>query len=149
MRWAIEATRTTDLQPSEIFAFYADPTTWGAWGHNTRWARSDDPVVAGATVEVKAGYGTVYRVRVREVVPDRRVVCEVRPVGMTVVNTYEVEPSAGGSRIRHAIEVSGPLARPTKLLRFDALYTRWLRREIRSLVELAARHRLSAASASR
>lgn len=143
MRWTIDATRRTELQPGEIFALYVDPSTWGAWGHNTRWARSDGPVVPGATVEVKAGYGTVYRVLVRDVVPDRRVVCEVRPVGMTVINSYEVEPDSEGSRIRHAIEVSGPLARPTKLLRLDALYTRWLRREIRSLVGLAAIRRSS------
>jgi Polyketide cyclase / dehydrase and lipid transport len=137
--WSIESVHEAALTPSQIFRFYIDPSTWGSWGHNTRWARSIGPVVEGAIVEVKAGYGTVYAVRVVRVEPDRLVVCEVRPAGMLVTNTYEVAPSPAGVRIRHAIEVDGKVAGLTRLLQFPRLYRRLLDKEIRRLVALASR----------
>lgn len=139
MSWSIESSREARLTPAEVYRFYADPSTWGSWGHNTKWARADGPVVEGATVHVKAGYGKVYPVLIRRAMPDRFVECEVRPRGMVVVNTYQVEPIADGVRIRHGIEVSGRIARLTKLLQLDKLYTRLLAKEISRLVELATR----------
>jgi Polyketide cyclase / dehydrase and lipid transport len=141
LQWSIESVREAALTPAEIFRFYVDPSTWGEWGHNTRWARADGPVVKGAHVDVKAGYGRVWPVLIRELVSDRYVECEVRPPGMLVVNRYEVQPVDGGVRLRHGIEVSGPLARVTKLLRFDRLYRRLLAKEIRRLIELATAER--------
>jgi hypothetical protein len=137
MSWAIEASAEAPLSPEEIFAFYLEPSTWGSWGHNTKWARARGPVVVGATVDVKAGYGTVYPVLVRSLEPDRFIECEVHPPGMVVVNRYAVEPSERGARLRHSIEVSGRLARITKALQFDKLYTSLLRKEIRRLIALA------------
>lgn len=139
MSWSIESVHEAALTPSQIFRFYTDPSTWGSWGHNTRWARAIGPVVEGAIVEVKAGYGTVYPVRVVRVEPDRLVVCEVRPMGMLVTNTYEVAPSPAGVRIRHAIDVDGKIAGLTRILQFPRLYRRLLDKEIRRLVALAAR----------
>jgi hypothetical protein len=135
--WSIESIHEAALTPTEVFRFYTDPSTWGRWGHNTRWARAIGSVVEGAIVEVKAGYGTIYSLRVLRVVPDRLVVCEVRPMGLVVTNTYEVEPSPVGVRIRHAIGVDGSLAGPTRLLQFPRLYRRLLDKEIRRLVALA------------
>lgn len=143
MAWSIESVREANLTPTDIFRLYADPTTWGSWGHNTRWARANGPVVEGATVHVKAGYGTVYPVLIRRLVVDRYIECEVHPPGMVVVNTYEVQPIADGVRIRHTIEVSGRLAGVTKLIQLDRLYTRLLAKETRRLVELAARDRVA------
>jgi hypothetical protein len=137
--WSIESVREAPLSPSEIFRFYVDPSTWGSWGHNTRWARADGPVVEGGTVHVKAGYGAVYAVRVLKLVPDRLIVCEIRPAGMIVTNSYEVEPIPAGVSIRHTINVAGPFAGPSRLLQFPRLYRRLLAREIRRLVALASR----------
>lgn len=138
MAWSIESVHEAALTPSEIYRFYANPSTWGRWGHNTRWARATGPIVEGAIVDVKAGYGTVYGVRLLRVVPDRLVVCEVRPVGMLVTNSYEVEPSAAGVRIRHTIRVDGRLAGLTRLLQLPRLYRGLLDKEIRRLVALAS-----------
>ena len=138
MPWSIERIHEAALTPSQIFRFYTDPSTWGRWGHNTRWARASGPIVEGAIVEVKAGYGKVYAVRLLRVVPDRLVVCEIRPVGMLVTNTYEVQPSATGVRIRHTITVGGRLASLTRLLQLPWLYRRLLDKEIRRLVALAS-----------
>lgn len=139
MTWSIESVREAPLTPSDVFRFYVDPTTWGRWGHNTRSAWADGPVVEGGTVQVKAGYGVVYPVRVVRLVPDRLIVCEIRPRGMLVTNSYEVEPAAAGVRIRHTIEVAGTMAGPARLLQFPWLYRRLLAKEIRRLVALASR----------
>ena len=139
MAWSIESVREAALSPSEVFRFYADPSTWGRWGHNTRWARADGPVVEGGIVHVKAGYGAVYAVRVVKVVPDRLIVCEVRPVGLLVTNSYEVEPSGAGVRIRHTIQVAGRLAGLLRVFQMPWFYRRLLAREIRRLVALASR----------
>lgn len=58
---------------------------------------------------------------------------------MTVINTYEVEPTAAGAHIRHALEVSGPLAGITPLVRLDRVYQGWLDKEVGKLIEMARR----------
>ena len=137
MSWTIEASHEAPLAPADVFGYYLDPSTWGKWGHNTKWARARGPVVEGATVDVKAGYGKVYPVLVRKLKRDRYIECEVRPPGMVVVNRYAVEPSELGVRIRHGIEVSGRVAGLTKALRLDKLYTQLLMKEISRLIALA------------
>lgn len=137
MSWAIEAAAEAPLSPAEVFAYYVEPSTWGKWGHNTKWARARGPVVEGATVDVKAGYGKVYPVLIRKLERDRYIECEVRPPGMVVVNRYAVEPSEHGVRVRHCIEVSGRVAGLTKAMQLDKLYTRLLRKEISRLIALA------------
>jgi uncharacterized protein YndB with AHSA1/START domain len=129
--------REAPIPPERIFRFYADPATWPLWGHNTIGAVGEAPVTEGATVHVTAGYRRVWPVLIRRVVPDRLVLCEVRPPGVTILSTYEVTPSASGSRLRHEIEVSGRLAAAYRLLR--PLYVRLLSKETRKLVELAQR----------
>jgi len=147
MAWSMESVREAALEPSDVFRLYVDPSTWGSWGHNTRWARADRPVVEGATVEVRAGYGKSWEVLIRRVVPDRLVQCEVRPPGVVIISTYEVQPVANGVRIRHEIEVSGRLSPAYRLVR--PLYTRLLAKETRKLVELASRLLPARAAASR
>jgi Polyketide cyclase / dehydrase and lipid transport len=134
----IESVREAAVAPRDVFALYADPTTWSTWGHNARWARSDGPLVEGGTVEVKAGYGATYRCRIRRLEQDRALELEVRPVGLFIVNVYEVEPTERGARVRHALEFSGPLARPTRWLGVHRLYRKWLGKEVTAVIELAA-----------
>jgi hypothetical protein len=138
-KWTIRSSAQAPVPPGAIFAFYVDPTTWGSWGHNTRWgrARGPIPVEEGSIVDVKAGYGKVYPVLMRRVVADRYVECEIHPPGMLVETTFSVEPADGGSRVEHTITVSGRFAGITKRIRLDRLYTKLLRREIASLIALA------------
>jgi hypothetical protein len=63
--WTIESVREADVEPAAVFALYADPATWSRWGHNARWARADGPLVEGGTVDVRAGYGSVYHCLIR------------------------------------------------------------------------------------
>ncbi len=138
MAWSIRSVREASLTPSQVFRFYTDPSTWGRWGHNTRWARADGPLTEGSVVQVKAGYGRVWPVLIRRMETDRYIECEVRPPGMTVVNTYEIAVIPGGVRLTHGIAVSGRMAAVTKLLGFDKLYARLLAKETSRLVALAA-----------
>ena len=137
-KWTIRSSAEAPVPPERIFAFYTDPTTWGSWGHNTRWGRARGPVVEGSIVDVKAGYGKVYPVLMRRVVQDRYVECEIRPPGMLVETTFSVEPSDAGSRIEHTISVSGTFSGITKLIRLDRLYTKLLQKEIAKLIALAS-----------
>ena len=138
MPWSIEAVREAAVAPQDVFALYADPTTWSTWGHNARWARSDGPLEEGGTVEVQPNYRATYRCRIRKLVRDRALELEVRPPGLFIVNIYEVEPTDRGTRVRHALEFSGRLARPLRWMGLGRLYRRLLEREVRAVITLAA-----------
>jgi len=110
LTWTIESVTEADVDPAAVFALYADPSSWSSWGHNAAWARAAGPLVEGGTVDVRAGYGTVYHCLIRRLDPGRALELVVRPAFMTIINFYEVEPTAGGARVRHAFEVSGPIS---------------------------------------
>jgi hypothetical protein len=137
MSWSIESVREAPVLPEEVYRFYIEPATWGRWGHNTRWARTDGPLAEGSVVHVKAGYGAVYPVRVMRLVPDRLIVCEVRPRGLIITSSFEVSPALAGAQLRHTIEVGGRFAGLTRRLGFPSLYRRLLAKETRRLVALA------------
>ena len=138
-KWTISRSAHAPVPPEAIFALYTDPSTWGSWGHNTRWgrARGPVPVEEGSIVDVKAGYGKVYPVLMRRVIENRYVECEIRPPGMLVETTFSVEPADGGSHVEHTISVSGAFSGITKLIGLDRLYTGLLDKEIRRMIELA------------
>ena len=135
----IESVRDAAVAPTDVFRLYVDPSTWSEWGHNAKWARADGPLVEGGTVDVKAGYGKVYPCRIRRLVAGRALELEARPPFMTVIQTYEVEQTAEGARIRHALEISGPLAGLTRLVRLNRIYQGWLDKEVGKLIEMAGR----------
>lgn len=136
--WRIEAIAETDLSPQAVFAIQADPATWPVWGHNAVWARSDGPLVEGGTVEVRANYGKVYRCRIDRFVPDRLIEFVARPPMMAVTQTYAVEPTPTGSRVRHALEISARFAGAMRFLGLPRVYRRQLEDEVRKVIELAA-----------
>jgi uncharacterized protein YndB with AHSA1/START domain len=133
----IETVREAAVTPAEVFRLYADPATWSEWGHNAKWARADGPLVEGGIVDVKAGYGKVYPCRITRLVPDRALELQARPPFMAVLQTYEVEPTAEGSHIRHALEISGPLAGVTRLVRLNRVYQGCLDKEVERLIRMA------------
>jgi hypothetical protein len=137
MTWSMEDTHEAAVAPADVFRFYADPATWGQWAHNTAWGRGQNPVTPGSTVEVRVrSYPWTYTVRVRELVPGRRMVTEVRPFGVTITSTYDVTPTATGARLHHAISLAGPLEALYKGVRGQ--YSRMLVAETRRVAELAS-----------
>jgi len=139
MTWRIETVREGAVAPKDVFRLYTDPSTWSAWGHAVKWARSDGPLVEGGVVDVKADYGRVYHCRISQLVAGQALVLEVRPPLMMVTQTYVVEPTRGGSRIRHALEISGPLAGLTRLIGLPRAYQRRLDKEVGKLIDVAGR----------
>jgi Polyketide cyclase / dehydrase and lipid transport len=135
--WTIESAHDADVSPDAVFALFADPDTWSRWGHNASWAQSDEPLAEGRIVRVKAGYGTVYRCVVRRFEPGRALELLVRPAGLTIVNVYEVEPSAPGCRVRHALEISGPIAGVVRPF-LAGMYRRKLDAEVLAVIRLAS-----------
>jgi hypothetical protein len=135
--YTIEAVREAAVDPGAIFDLYMDPSTWSTWGHNVRWAHSDGPLVEGSTVDIRPAYPVTYHCRILRLLPGRLLRIEVRPVGMTIINVYEVEPTETGTRIRHAFEMAGPLSGPLRWLGVARLYQSSLGDEIRHCVELA------------
>ena len=136
MTWTIESVREGEVDPAAVWALYADPETWSHWGHNATWAHADDPLVEGGFVDVRAGYGTVYHCRIRRLAPGRALELVVRPALLTIVNVYEVEPTPSGARVRHAFEVSGPIAaivRPA----LAGMYRRKLDEEVADVIRMA------------
>ena len=149
MGWSIEAVREAPVPPDAVFALYADPATWGEWGHNATWARADGPLVEGGTVDVRAGYGKVYPCLIRRLVPDRALELVVRPPGMTIINVYEVEPTpSGGSRIRHAFQIEGPMGTFARLIGLGRVYTKKLQAEVEAVARMAAGDTTTASGAT-
>lgn len=136
--WTIETVRDAAVAPESVFRLYADPSTWSRWGHNAKWARASGPLAEGGTVDVRAGYGKTYTCRILRLVAGRALVVEARPPFIKVIQTYEVEPTATGARIRHVLEISGPLSGPMRLARVDRVYQGWLDKEVHRLIEMAA-----------
>ena len=137
MTWTIEDIQEADVAPAAVFAWYADPATWHRWGHNATWAEADGPMGEGGIVRVRAGYGTVYRCVIRRFEPDRALELVVKPAGLTIINIYEVGPTTnGGSRVRHAFEVSGPIAGIARI-GLARMYRRQLAEEVAAVIRLA------------
>ena len=53
------------------------------------------------------------------------------------MNLYEVEPTGSGTRIRHALEVSGAIAGAMKRMGVDRLYRRQLDVEVARVIAMA------------
>ncbi len=137
MTWTIESIQEIDVDPAAVFALYMDPSTWSRWGHNATWAHADGPLVEGGTVDVRANYRTVYHCRIRKLVPGRAIEIVVKPAFMTIVNIYEVEPTEHEARIRHAFEVSGPIASLVRIA-VGRIYQRQLEEEVRAVARVAS-----------
>ncbi len=137
MTWTIESTREAAVAADAVFALYADPRTWGRWGHNATWAEAEGTLEVDGIVRVRAGYGTVYRCRVRRFEPGRALELVVKPAGLTIVNRYQVEPVGTGCKVRHAFDVSGPLAAVTRPF-LSGMYRRKLDAEVEAVIRLAS-----------
>lgn len=138
MTWMIETVRAAAVGPADVFGLYADPSTWSAWGHNATWAQAVGPLAEGGTVDVRANYGKVYPCRVQRLVAGRELVLEVRTPLITVIQTYEVEATTDGARVRHALELSGRLAGILRLGGAPWWYQRLLNREVEKVIALAS-----------
>ena len=107
MAWYMRSTRSVAASPETVYRYYADPSTWGDWAHNTRGA-SGAPVAAdGAPVKVTDGFRHTWTVRATGVVTGRRVTYVNQLPGVTISSSYDVHPAPEGCAIVHVIEMRG------------------------------------------
>ncbi len=141
MSWMIESVRDAAVAPADVFRLYADWSTWTDWGHSATRVQADGPLVEGGTVDVRAKYGKVYSCRIRRLEQGRALVLEVRPPLLVTIQTYEVEERPAGARVRHALEISGPLSRVLRIGGAPRMYQRELDIEVEKVIALAGAHR--------
>lgn len=144
MTWTIETVRDGAVDASSVFRLYADPSTWTDWGHNATRARAVEPLTEGGIVEVRANYGRVYRCLIRRFVVDRVLELEVRPPFLVVIQTYELDDGPDGVRVRHALEISGPLSGILRVGGAPRMYKRLLDKEVGRVIEMAGARSLAA-----
>ena len=135
MPWRMESTRDVASTPDVVYELYTDPATWGRWAHHTRSARVDGTLDVGSMVDVTDGFGHTWHVRIDRLEPDRHVTCVNRDMGFVITSTYDVTPTAAGSRIQHVIELGGRLELLYRPL--QPVYRRLLHRETQRLAALA------------
>jgi hypothetical protein len=92
-------------------AAYADAAAWPRWNRALASARLDGPLAAGATARVRFRTGLRLRFAIVEVQPGRSFTDEARLPGARMGHRHELEPIAGGVRLRNTIYLDGPLAR--------------------------------------
>ena len=97
--------------PQYFFARWADMATWPEWNTDTEWVRLDGPFATGSTGQLKPKGGPKVRFTIAAVT-DRTFVDVSHLVGAKLTFDHAIEPTAtGGSVVRVAISMSGPLAR--------------------------------------
>ena len=114
--WSVESSRDVAATPTSIWRYYADPTTWPRWAHNTSSARFDGPIEAGVEGRVKPQDGPEQTVRIVEAQPERLLVGQIRLPGAVMGFRYEIEPTHDGARIRHQVSMDGLLSGVYRLI---------------------------------
>ncbi len=108
--WAFEHTETTSATPPQLWARYAEPTTWPEWDHEIAAVRVQGPVAVGTRGRLKPVKGPGVSFTFTEVSAG---------VGFTDVSrlplarltlAHHIEPMTTGSRFTHRVTITGPLA---------------------------------------
>ena len=86
-------------------------------------------------VDVTDGFGHHWQVRIARLERDQHMTCVNRDMGFVITSTYDVTPTADGSRIHHVIKLGGPLEILYRPL--QPVYGRLLRKETQRLATLA------------
>lgn len=89
---------------------YADAGAWPRWNRALASARLDGPLVAGASARVRFRTGLRLTFAIVEAQPGRSFTDEARLPGARMGHRHELEPIAGGVRLRNTIYLDGPLA---------------------------------------
>lgn len=108
MRFEEQVTITT--QPHAIFKLYRDVSGWSLWDPEVRSSSIDGPFVAGATGRLRPKAGPEARILLVDVQPDISFTVESRFPLCMVKFEHELQAKEMGTRVRHRVTFSGPLA---------------------------------------
>lgn len=108
--WTFEHTETTSATPAQLWAHYAEPTTWPDWDHELESVTVQGAMAVGTRGRLKPIKGPATPFTFTEVTPE---------VGFTDISrlplarlalTHHIEPTAAGSRFTHQVTITGPLS---------------------------------------
>ncbi len=134
--WSAESVRDVDAPTHVVWQLYVHPATWPVWAHSTTAASSDGALAVGSRVLVRPHRGPTQRVRITTLEPERLLTSEIRLPGARMAFRYEIEPVATRCRVRHRVEMTGPLSGVYGLVMHRS-NARKLTRETARLAEVA------------
>lgn len=108
--WTFEHTETTSAAPAQLWARYADPTTWPEWDHETARVTVEGPMAAGAHGTLKPVKGPVTKLVFTEVVPEVGFTDVSRLPMARLTFAHHIEATATGCRFTHGVTITGPLS---------------------------------------
>jgi len=108
--WTFEHAETTTATPAQLWARYAQPTSWPEWDHEIAVVTVAGAMAAGTHGTLKPVKGPTTPFTFSEVIPG---------VGFTDVSrlplarmtfVHRIEPIQIGSRFVHRVTITGPLS---------------------------------------
>jgi uncharacterized protein YndB with AHSA1/START domain len=108
--WTFEHTETASAAPSQVWARYAEPTTWPEWDHQAASVTVQGSVVVGTRGSLKPVKGPATPFIFTEVTPEVSFTDVSRLLLSRLTFTHRIEPTATGSRFTHCVTITGPLS---------------------------------------
>jgi hypothetical protein len=108
--WTFEHTEMTSAAPDQVWARYAEPTTWPEWDHEISAVTLRGPMAVGTRGTLKPVKGPATPFTFTSVTPD---------VGFTDVSrlplalltfSHHIEAMVTGCRFTHRVAITGPLS---------------------------------------
>lgn len=103
-------TLETTARPENIWARWADPSTYPEWNDAVEWARLDGEFRAGSLGELKTHSGSPMAFTLTDVEEGRAYSDLTRLPFARLRFIHRLETTEMGTRLSHRIEVEGPLA---------------------------------------
>ncbi|MCU0648618.1 MAG: SRPBCC family protein [Gemmatimonadaceae bacterium] len=105
-----EGSVTARCRPEDVFALYADASSWARWDPDIESATRDGPFAPGTRGSIKPREGPTTKIVVTKVDPNRAFTAEARLPLCTMHFEHEVVPVGTETKITHRVRFTGPLA---------------------------------------
>lgn len=114
--WRVDASEVSPATPEQIWAWYSDAPRTPNWDHLVTARLIKGPFATGTTGSNQSGGGPAFPWTFTDVETNRRYTEVTRLPLASLTATHVLTPVANGTRIDHALIVSGPLAWGYRLL---------------------------------
>ncbi len=108
--WTFEHAETTSATPGQLWARYADPTTWPEWDHEIAVVTVQGPMAARTRGTLKPLKGPRTPFVFTEVLPEVGFTDVSRLPFARMTFAHQIQPSPSGSRFLHRATITGPLS---------------------------------------
>ena len=108
--WTCEHSVVSGATPAQVWARYAEPKTWPEWDAALERVALHGPFAAGSRGTLRPVGGPTTRFTITEVVPEVGFTDVARLPLARLVFRHRIEPVSTGSRLTHAVTITGPLS---------------------------------------